>query len=92
MNTDLILCMCIDLDQIFSTATFLCDPDLSVQGHLIILVNLSGLWIDDVCLSVCLSVYLSVYVSVNILVNLCIKVVLGHVYEYRLNSMYVYRP
>ena len=28
MITDIILCMFIDLDQISSTATFLCDPDL----------------------------------------------------------------
>ena len=42
MITDIVLCMIIDLDQISSTATFLCDPDLdfSVQGHLMILVNL----------------------------------------------------
>ena len=32
----------------------------------------SGLWIDDVRLSVCLSVRLSVRPSVNILVNLCV--------------------
>ena len=37
MITDIILCMFIDLDQISSTATFLCDPDLDLfQGHLII--------------------------------------------------------
>ena len=28
MITDIILCMFIELDQISSTATFLCDPDL----------------------------------------------------------------
>ena len=34
--------MFIDLDQISSTGTFLCDPDLdfSLKGHLIILANL----------------------------------------------------
>ena len=41
MNTDLILCMFIDLDQISSTATFLCGHDLDffVQGHLISFVT-----------------------------------------------------
>ena len=29
MITNIIRCMFIDLDQIFSTATFLCDPDLA---------------------------------------------------------------
>ena len=47
MNNDLILCMFIEFDQISSNATFLCDPDLdfSVQGLLLILVNL--------CVKVC---------------------------------------
>ena len=33
MNSDIILCMFIDLDQIFSNATFLYDPDLDFLGH-----------------------------------------------------------
>ena len=34
MITDIILCMFIDLDQIFSTSTFVCDPDLDFLVHL----------------------------------------------------------
>ena len=42
MIPDLIPCMGIYLDEISLTATFPCDPTFtfSVQGHLIILVNL----------------------------------------------------
>ena len=52
----------------------------------------SGLWIDDVRLSVCLSVRLSVRPSVNIWLTSVFKFVLGHINQYRLDTLHGNRP
>ena len=51
----------------------------------------SGLWIDDVRLSVCLSVRLSVRPLTFWLIS-AFKFVLGHINQYRLDALHVYRP